>query len=115
MANRPELREGRPLKEDLVGWQELESVDVKCGDCGTPLVNVVLTEPNHKRQERYLTPLLTQYKVKCYKCGGDSFRTKVFHGSTVVGAIKDGIRIDEIDTEKVNEGVVFITLSTEKE
>lgn len=116
METRVEITHSKRLpKDELVGWTEKESVDIKCGDCGTPLVNVVLTEHDSDRQKRNLKPQRSQYRVKCYKCGGYSFHSKVFCGSTVVGALKEGVRVDELDTEMIKEGIVFVTLSTEKE
>jgi hypothetical protein len=99
------------MKDEVIGLTELEELTVKCGDCGTPLVNVVLTETNDLRTERGLKPQRLQFKLLCYKCGGTSFPTKVLEGSAVVGTLKDDIETDEEDTDLV-DGVIVTTLKT---
>ena len=102
------------MKEELLGLKELEELTIKCGDCGTSLAEVVLTEDNASRQNRSLPVRFSKFKVvDCPKCGGSSFETKVFEGTTVVGPVKEGQDLEDVDTD-VNDGVIVSTFKVRK-
>ena len=102
------------MKDELIGLTELEELVIKCGDCGTSLAEVVLTEDNTSRQNRSLPAQSSKFKiVDCPKCGGSSFETKVFDGTTVVGPVKDGFDLEDVDTE-VSDGVIVSTFKVRK-
>lgn len=87
------------MKDELIGLSIIEECIVKCGDCGTPLVEIVKTEENSNRVQRGQKIQKSKYKVKCPKCNGFSFDTKIFEGSTIVGSIKDNYTVCVLDTE----------------
>ncbi len=94
------------MKEDLIGLSTVEETIIKCGDCGTPLVEVVVVESNLDRMKRQLLPQNSCFKVKnCYKCGGDSFKSKRFEGTLIFGPLKDSYSIDVEDTEYEENGI----------
>ncbi len=83
-----------------IGMDISKQVVMSCADCGTKLAEVVITETNEMREDRYIDPLFTKFKVdKCYKCGGSSFPTEVLAGSVFAGSLKDDYEIDVVDTD----------------
>lgn len=102
------------MKEELIGLTEVEELTIKCGDCSTPLAEVVLTEDNNSRQRRSLPAQSSKFKiVDCPKCGGSSFVTKVFEGTTIVGPVRDGFDLEDVDTD-VDDGVIVSTFKVRK-
>lgn len=105
----------RSLKQDLIGLSEVSSDIVKCGDCGSKLVEIVVTETNEDRHKRGLRPLKTKYKViDCPKCGGSSFETKVYEGSVIRGSLSDNYIVDDSDCDVDDDGVIYGTLVLRK-
>ena len=103
------------MKEDLEGFEVKDEQTIKCGDCNTPLVNIVCYEDNDERAEKGRNIQYSKYRVtKCYKCGGSSFWTKTFQGTTAVGSAKDDINVDIDDTEITEDNVICSTLTTSK-
>lgn len=103
------------MQEDFLGLKVVEDTEIKCGNCNVPLINVVVVETNDDRKIRGLKPQKSQYQVQCYKCHGSSFKTKVFEGSTIIAGIADFITVDTVDTDILNNGVVFSKLLTKKD
>jgi hypothetical protein len=102
------------MKEELLGLSVLEEAVVKCGNCGSHLANVVVSETNESRELRGLKSLNSRYKINnCYKCGGSSFATKVFSGSTSICPAKDFFDLDEVETD-FNDGVIESVLTVQK-
>lgn len=87
------------MKDELIGLSVIEEHIVKCGDCGFPLVEIIKTEENANRLQRGQKIQKSKYKVKCPKCSGFSFDTKVFEGSTIVGTVKENYTLSVLDTE----------------
>ena len=98
------------MKSELKGLRKVEEVDVKCADCGKLLANVMQVETNEDRKERGEKTIKTQYKILCDKCGGSSFKTKVFDGPTVAGSVDDQTRLEEDNTQIEEDGTVYMTL-----
>jgi hypothetical protein len=102
------------MKEEMLGLSVVEELTVKCGNCGSPLANIVVSETNESRKARNLKPLDSKYKVtNCYKCGGSSFETKTISGSTSICPAKDFFDLDEVETD-FNNGVIESVLSVTK-
>ena|SRR5688500_1552349 len=96
------------MKEELLGLSEISSTILKCGDCGTPLVDLVITETNESRQERGKKPLRSKFQVyNCYRCGSESFESQVLEGSVIAGPLKDSYEIDIEDSNIEDDGVIF--------
>jgi hypothetical protein len=103
------------MKEEFLGLTVIEEDTVKCGDCGVILAHVVVSETNEARQSRQLKSLNSKYQVKgCYKCGGSSFTTKVFSGSTSICPAKDSFDLDPTDTDIDDEGTISSILEVRK-
>jgi predicted nucleic acid-binding Zn-ribbon protein len=103
------------MKEEFLGLSVLEEMTVACGDCGSKLAHVVVSETNESRQVRQLKSLNSKYQIKgCYKCGGSSFLTKTFSGSTSVCPAKDSFDLDVVDTDIEDDGVVKSILEVRK-
>src|SRR5688500_9267756 len=102
------------MKQELIGLTELEEYTIRCNNCNTTLAEVVLTETNDSRQSRNLKIQTTKFKiVGCPKCGSDSYNTKYFHGSTIVGPLPQGYTLEEVDTEfnsEYGQQNIFTTL-----
>lgn len=104
------------MKDDFVGFKELDSQILNCGDCNYPLVDIVLIETNEDRINRGLGPQKSQFRIaKCPKCSGSSFNSKVFEGSVIVGPAKKDLKIESDDVDINDNGVIFTTLNIEKE
>jgi hypothetical protein len=102
------------MKQELIGLSVIEELVLKCGDCGTPLINIVLSETNESRQKRNLKPLSSSYKVvNCYKCCGSSFQSKIFDGSVSISSFSDKLDIDLEDTD-IRDNVIYSTLKVYK-
>jgi hypothetical protein len=103
------------MKEELEGFEVQEEETIKCGDCDKPLVNIVVYESNDERQEKGKNPQYSKYRVgKCYHCGGSSFWTKTFEGTTAMGAYNDNVTVDIEDTEQTDDEVICSELKTSK-
>jgi predicted nucleic-acid-binding Zn-ribbon protein len=103
------------IKDDLIGFSEISSDIIKCGDCGLKLLDIVVTETNENRISRGLKPQKTKYKVvDCPKCGGSSFETKVYEGSVIRGPISNEYITEDVDCDVDDEGVIYGTLVLRK-
>lgn len=103
------------IKDELVGFSEVESNKVYCGDCGYKLIEIVVTETNENRLKRGLKPIYTKYKVlDCPKCGGSSFDTKTYEGSTIYGPLTDNYVVECLDCDSLGNDFVYGKLSLRK-
>ena len=102
------------MKEELIGLSVLEEHKIRCGSCGTNLVEVVVTETNEARVARGLNPQRMKFVVgKCYKCGGSSLPTQIFEGSCIAGPLKKDYESDTVDVDVDDDtGVITNTLTT---
>lgn len=92
------------MKEELLGLSVILDEVVVCGDCGAELANIVVSETNTQRQARGLKPLRSKFKIiNCHKCGGKSFDTKIYEGTTSISPpLKQNISLSDIDTDILN-------------
>jgi hypothetical protein len=103
------------MSVEFLGLRLVEEKEVRCSKCNKVLLNVIVTETNHDRQKRGLKPQSSKFKVnKCYNCGGQSFWTKVFEGSTNLGQPSDFVNFSPESTEINDDGVIETILSTDR-
>lgn len=99
------------MKTEFLGLSVVEEATIKCGDCATPLALIVISETNGHRSQRGLAPLKSQYRVTgCPKCGGSSFVSKVFEGTTNICSTKETLILDTVDTD-INNGIIVSVLT----
>jgi hypothetical protein len=97
------------------GFNILEESNLKCADCNTNLLSVILTETNDTRKSKKLQELNARYKVsKCCYCGGSSFLSKIYSGTSVVSASKDNIILDVEDTYFDDDNNIVTIITTRK-
>ena len=102
------------MKEELVGFKNVQDVVVKCNDCGKPLINIVLTCENSELAKRGLKTYKIKYKVTdCCFCRGESFFTHVFEGSTIIGTVSDNISFEIEDTEIIDD-IIHCIITTKR-
>lgn len=99
----------------------IDSEILRCNDCGQNLIEVISTENNEDRMELGLRPLHSVFKVLggCPVCGGGSFPSRIFDGSTSVGTLSDNVRYKLEKTEVVadttiNDDVIYNEFFLEK-
>lgn len=114
MSDNPLLNSKDFEDKELLGLEVIEEATIKCGDCGAPLVDIVVAETNESRVARGQKPLQSQYIINCWRCTGKSFQTKVFSGSTSIKPAKDYVDLDEVDTDIGEGGVIFTILQSRK-
>ena len=103
------------MKDELLGLKEVETVALNCGDCGFPLIEIVLTETNDDRLRRGLYPMKNRFQVvDCPKCGGKSFNSKILEGTTIIGAAKNGYEFECIGADIDDENTIYNVLRIEK-
>jgi hypothetical protein len=99
------------MKKDLIGLAIIEEHMIKCGDCRTNLAEIVVSETNDGRVARGLSPMKVQIKVvNCYKCGGASFDSKIFEGSTNIHPVNDFTSLEDDGDTDIKNGVLYSTL-----
>ena len=98
------------LKATLMSTKDIE---LKCGDCSTPLVKISIIQTNKHREEKGLRPVAISYVVtKCYKCGGSSFKTEPIEGTTIVETVLDEVELSVDQAEK--DGILTYKIITKR-
>jgi predicted nucleic-acid-binding Zn-ribbon protein len=84
------------MKTNILGLRIIEEKEIKCGDCNTPLAFIVVTEGNEDKGSKPKS----KYRIfGCYKCGGSSFYSKTFEGTTNICPAKDSFDLTVEDTD----------------
>lgn len=112
----------KQVEREARGLEILSRSVLTCGDCGSDLLEVLVTEENSGRMKRGLKLCYSKYKIeKCHKCGGSSFETPVLSGTVSIGTLDDSYEFDVADTKiedvrdmKTGEFTVFTKLITRK-
>ncbi len=95
------------MKDELKGLSIKKEVVLKCGDCGFPLAEIVLTNTKEELESRGESSTRVKYKVvDCYKCGGSSFETEIFEGNSITGPIRDSDDVFAVDAEQKDDYIL---------
>lgn len=86
-----------------VGLENGGHVIMECSNCGIPLVDVHITQPNLDYRWRF--------KAKCCHCGDGSFITKI-NGGIYLGSTEKTIPGSYYEVEE--NGIRYMLIETEK-
>lgn len=84
---------------------------ILCGDCGSILAFVVVSQTNEQRISNGLNAMTSVYKIyNCYRCNSCSFKTVEINGTTSILPGQEFFDIEEFETdvEKIAPNHVFV-------
>lgn len=99
------------MKTEILGLRIIEEQDLKCGDCNTTLIKIVLAETNSDRIARGERSSSSKYRVfDCPKCGGSTFYSKTFKGTTAISPGRDSFSLSVENTDQDPDGTIVTKL-----
>lgn len=81
-----------------------DEFDIKCGDCGALLANCVSTQSDEFSNKE--NQLKCQFIIKCYKCEGKSYPSKVVTGRSHLNPPNDALHFRSTDTYIMDDIVI---------
>ncbi len=106
MEKKPFLKLEQPEAKKKVGLHDRPGISIKCADCGTPLMEFIVTHNNLDLQNAGLDPVTTVVEVDCGICGGKSYQTPV-SGKFHPGVASDYLAMDILEDSRDGVDVVF--------
>jgi hypothetical protein len=90
----------------------LDEITVKCIDCNMPLAIITVTESNESRANKGLKPIISKCQAFCDRCNSRSLETKLLYGTTCIQPGNHKIDISVLDSDILDNGIIFTKINT---